>query len=619
MSKEKTEKIGFKEFIEINKKAWKISYNSNPELYKFTFLRNLIFSVTPYITILLSTQILNEISGERRAERLWFLVALNAIVFVVTELAKCFINRYSTAYMSFDTFYRKNIDIYRKKMLDMDFCVAESSEAKALRSAIDQNQKLGNWGLTAVIGSFATVVTAVISLVASFAMVYTLFTLKVSEDAGALTILNNPIFIVLTILILLLSPLINSKVLEKTYDVFNKLSAKMKYFNSSYHFYSEVVYDNRRMKDMRMYEQHKIAYKFADYDRAKEWKELKRIEQKGFVITGFFSGLMLGLIYTFVCLKAIGGAFGIGLVMQYIVCLSIMDNSIEDLLRGIILIKSNTIYLKTTLKYLELPNVMYRGSLTTEKRSDYNYDIEFRNVSFKYPNTENYVIKNLSLKFDIGKKFAVVGENGSGKTTFINLLCRLYEPTDGEILLNGIDISKYDYLDYIDVFSPVFQDFKLLSYTLGENVGAGAGYDRERAEYCLVRAGFGERLATLENGLDTYLYKALSDEGVTLSGGEEQKVALARALYRNSAFIILDEPTSALDPIAESEIYEQFNSIVGDATAIYISHRLSSCKFCDEIMVFDDGSLVELGTHDELVEKEGKYRDLWLAQSQYYN
>ena len=209
--------------------------------------------------------------------------------------------------------------------------------------------------------------------------------------------------------------------------------------------------------------------------------------------------------------------------------------------------------------------------------------------------------------------------NGSGKTTFIKLLCRLYDPTEGKILLNGIDIQKYNYEEYMGIFSVVFQDFKLFSFSLGQNIAANADYDKARVEYCLKKAGFGERLAQMPNGTDTCLYKDFSENGVEISGGEAQKIALARALYKDAPFIVLDEPTSALDPVAEAEVYSKFNEIVGQKTAIYISHRLSSCWFCDEIIVFDHGLIIQRGSHDDLVaDEKGKYAELWRAQAQYY-
>ena len=223
------------------------------------------------------------------------------------------------------------------------------------------------------------------------------------------------------------------------------------------------------------------------------------------------------------------------------------------------------------------------------------------------------------MKFRVGERLAVVGMNGSGKTTFIKLLCRLYDPTEGEILLNGIDIKKYDYKEYMSVFSVVFQDFVLFSYPLGENVAAKTNYDQSLVKRCLTDSGFGERLQEMQEGLNTCLYKDFSENGAEISGGEAQKIALARALYKDAPFIVLDEPTAALDPVAEAEVYSNFNKIVGDKTVIYISHRLSSCRFCDEIAVFDNGQIVQQGSHDKLVADEnGQYHKLWYAQAQYY-
>lgn len=262
---------------------------------------------------------------------------------------------------------------------------------------------------------------------------------------------------------------------------------------------------------------------------------------------------------------------------------------------------------------------MYQGSLTTEKRSDRQYEVEFKDVSFKYPGSDIWALRHVNMKFQVGKRLAIVGENGSGKTTFIKLLCRLYDPQEGQILLNGIDIRKYRYDDYMNIFSVVFQDFQLLSQPLGNNVAGSAVYDKARVRRALIDAGFGDRLETMPDGLDTMLYKEFTENGVEVSGGEAQKIAIARALYKDAPFIILDEPTAALDPIAEAEIYSKFNDIAGDKTAIYISHRLSSCKFCDEIVVFHQGAVIQQGTHAALVADEhGKYYELWNAQAQYY-
>lgn len=329
--------------------------------------------------------------------------------------------------------------------------------------------------------------------------------------------------------------------------------------------------------------------------------------------------LTVGCIYVFTCLKAWAGAFDIGLVTQYVGAATALAESLNILISSLGDMKANTTHLDNVFRYLDLPNTMYQGSLTTEKRADRNYQVEFRNVSFKYPGSETWALKNVSMKFQIGKRLAIVGENGSGKTTFIKLLCRLYDPQEGEILLNGIDIRKYRYDDYMGVFSIVFQDFQLISQSLGSNVAGSVDYDAQRVKNALTDAGFGPRLESLPKGLDTQLYKDYGEDGIEVSGGEAQKIAIARALYKDAPFIILDEPTAALDPMAEAEIYAKFNEISGDKTAIYISHRLSSCKFCDEILVFHQGAIVQQGTHEALLSrKDGKYAQLWNAQAQYY-
>ena len=213
----------------------------------------------------------------------------------------------------------------------------------------------------------------------------------------------------------------------------------------------------------------------------------------------------------------------------------------------------------------------------------------------------------------------MVGRNGSGKTTFIKLLCRLYDPTEGEILLNGIDIRKYDYGEYLSLFSVVFQDFKIPALPLGENVAVSREYDASKVKSVLERVRLGELLRKMPDGLDTPLYTDFDKSGVDISGGEAQKVAIARALYHDTSFVILDEPTAALDPLAEYEIYSHFDDLVGTKTAVYISHRLSSCQFCNDILVIDEGKAVQRGNHEELVkDREGLYYMLWNTQAQYY-
>ncbi len=338
-------------------------------------------------------------------------------------------------------------------------------------------------------------------------------------------------------------------------------------------------------------------------------------------------GLLEGVTGSFIILAgylisagyALIGAFPIGSTIKFAGSISNIMESLQSIDSNYRSLSLTARKQASTLEMLNICDEMYKGKLPVEKRMDHKYEIEFRNVSFQYPGTQGYALKNLSLKLRIGERMAIVGMNGSGKTTMIKLLCRLYDPQEGEILLNGVDIRKFAQDEYIKLFSVVFQDFKLLSLPLGQNVASSTEVDTTLAAETLRQAGLTKRLQQLPKGLNTFLYQDIMDDGVEISGGEAQKIAIARALYKDAPFVLLDEPTASLDPLSEYEIYSGFDAMVGNKTAIYISHRLSSCRFCNDIAVFHEGSLVQRGSHEELLRDEkGKYYELWNAQAQYY-
>lgn len=262
----------------------------------------------------------------------------------------------------------------------------------------------------------------------------------------------------------------------------------------------------------------------------------------------------------------------------------------------------------------------YKQGETHKWSKDTGYKFEFDQVSFKYPGSDSYALKSMSLILNAGEKLAVVGLNGAGKTTFVKLLCRLYEPTEGHIYLNGKDIAEYALNDYWELIAPVFQEDESFAFSIAQNVAMKDkdSQDREQIEAVLAEADLLEKVRQLPKGMDTYLYKNLEDDGTDFSGGQKQKLMLARALYKAAPVIVLDEPTAALDAIAEAKSYENFNAMAGGRTCVYISHRLSSTKFCDAIAMFEDGQLVEYGSHEALMEKQGKYADLFRIQAQYY-
>ncbi len=248
------------------------------------------------------------------------------------------------------------------------------------------------------------------------------------------------------------------------------------------------------------------------------------------------------------------------------------------------------------------------------------YNFEFHDVCFRYEGAQADTIKNLNLSFPAGQRLAVVGLNGAGKTTFIKLVLRLYEPTSGEILVNGYNINQFNRSDYYHLFAPVFQNVELFAFPLSENVSMKEPKEtnKDRALDCLIRAGMENKVNSLKKGIDTEILKILHDDGVDLSGGEKQKLALARALYKDAPVIVLDEPTAALDALAEYELYQNFDKMLEGKSAIYISHRLSSTRFCDAIALFMDGRIAEYGTHDELLAKDGEYARMFEVQARYY-
>ena len=625
--KDKDKKLlSFRESLQVNLRALKLFWKMSPKGMLCKIAGTFWGALTPYIGIRLSALIIEELSGARSPERLKALILAALVSAALFSLASVLLDRARQVELDSVNWFRTDHLLWGK-MLELDYHITEDPETRKMLSTIRQNMNGGGWGIHRVPENFDTLLRAVLSLLGGLALTVSLFTSRVPEEAGGLTFLNSPLFMALFLAGMLAASLLSSFFSTRANSYYALHSDSHNLGNRLFSFFGFLGQRRDLAADMRIYRQEQICMKY------------NRDKTSTFSSQGYFARLargpmglylaassavsilfLTGMVYLFVCLKAWAGAFGIGMVTQYIGAISRFSGSIGSLFDTAGSMRNNASFLKLTFDYLDIPNAMYQGSLTVEKRNARKYDVEFRDVSFRYPGSGDYVLRHVNMKFRVGERLAVVGMNGSGKTTFIKLLCRLYDPTEGAILLNGIDIRKYNYEDYLSLFSVVFQDFALTDYTLGQNVAAGETYDGPKARECLKKAGFGERLEELPLGLETYLGKTFDQEGVDMSGGERQKIALARTLYKNAPFIVLDEPTAALDPIAEAEIYSKFNDIVEDRTAIYISHRLSSCRFCDNILVFHKGSVVQQGSHERLVADEsGKYYELWHAQAQYYD
>lgn len=615
--------ISLNKSISISNRALKIIFKKYPQMVISSILNSIWTAVTPYVGIYLSALIIEELFGSKNPEKLKALVLITLITEAIIALISAILGKWANTNKS--NLYFKFENFYIEKLFKMDFVSLDDIKTHELLSTIKQNQNSAGWGLFKVIFDYESLFTSIFTLLGGLTLTFTLFSSKVPETASRFMFLNHQLFtfgvIIIMIGITLLAPYFSFK--GNSY--FAKNAANHNLANRMFGFFGWLGYNKELSTDIRMYRQDLLCDKYntsktTTFGSKGEFAKIARGPMGLYLsLSAVISSLFIGVVYLFVCLKSWAGAFGVGMVMQYIASITKVSSGLNSFVRTIGDVKINASFLKLVLEFLDIPNTMYQGSLTVEKRFDSDYEIEFKNVSFKYQTSTDYVLKDINIKFKVGSKLAIVGMNGSGKTTFIKLLCRLYDPTEGEILLNGINIKKYNYLDYLMIFSVVFQDFKLLALKLGENVSSKTKYDSQKVIDCLIRSGFEKSLEKMNNDLDTYLYKQINENGVNISSGEAQKIAIARALFKNSPFIILDEPTASLDPIAEAEIYSKFNEIVGEKTAIYISHRLSSCIFCDEVIVFDKGHIVQKDTHKNLLSDiNGKYYELWNAQAQYY-
>ncbi len=341
------------------------------------------------------------------------------------------------------------------------------------------------------------------------------------------------------------------------------------------------------------------------------------VGNQGKLFRNAVNGAFMVCVYLFVAVKVLAGAITIGAFTQYSGALAKLAQGFQNLAKDSAVLQKYCVYMTDFLNLLKMENCHAAGTIPVEKRLDGEYEIAFHNVSFHYPGSDEMVLKHVNCRIHMKGKLALVGKNGAGKTTFVKLLCRLYEPTEGMITLNGVDIRKYREEEYRELFGVVFQDFKLFAFPVWCNLAAGYERDEQRLWECLERAGAADFVRGLPDGMDTLLYKN-KEGGVDISGGEAQKLALARALYKDAPFVVLDEPTAALDPVSEAQVYEGFHEMAKDKTSVYISHRMSSCRFCDDIVVFDDGKIVERGSHEELLAKKGQYSRMWNAQAKYY-
>lgn len=610
----------FRKRMEITKRGYRLLHTYTPGLIQAKTVSAVIEGLFPFVSIWFSAQIINELMGEKRqGVFLGYILAITGIHFLFSMIKNVSDKVGDEKEADMWNQFRK---IFTDKQLSMDYADLENQEIQKQKQKAEENLFMFGNGLGQLVWNSSDLARVVTGIIASVSLTVSLFKAKSGNK-----VMDSWLWIPAILAVMILLGYVYYLLEKKENHVFAKWTEGTVWFNRTFQFFGHELYDNtRRAKDVRIYGQEKMAEREFEKMEAHNEEDNaylnKMSSYKGF--TYLAKGTGSALCYLFVVTKAALGAFGTGSIVQYVGVFTELANHVGFLMLSYLENRIYTEHLEKLFEYLDLPNNKYQGKLPVEKNffcndGENDYEIEFRNVSFKYPGSDTYVLNHINTRLSIGKKQAFVGTNGAGKTTFVKLLCRLYDPTEGEILLNGIDIKKYDYEEYMSLFAFVFQDFKLFSFTLGQNIAANKNYDRNRVEECIKKVSFYDRYLAMEEGLDTYLYQDISEKGLEISGGEAQKIALARALYKGTPMIVLDEPTAALDPFAEARVYEDFSLMVEHKTAIYISHRLSSCRFCDEITVFDSGRIVQKGTHAELVkDKTGQYFALWNAQAKYY-
>ncbi len=585
--------------------------------------RSLLGAVCPYVAVIAMAGILGELTGSRSLEKVLLYAAVSVVVVFLLTMVKSILEaRISVGYS--DLFAAHEIHL-TDKAYDLPFELLESEEVRSLRDQVSGSISVSGagmaslyWDMESICSSLCMGVIALV-LCIHYGMQMTL---------GVL-----PGLLLLVALCTWISCRMTSRRWDVGYQVFEQGAAYQRY--GDYYTMNYLPDENMGM-DIRIFRQKKLVLAESQRKCYEPFARGKRKEMRADSFYGSVKLLCTGVcglaVYGLVAVQSLQGRVPVGDVLvlysavtSLILALSNMAETFTDL-------RNNNTHLTHYFAYMDLSEEG-KESFSSSKTGKYGQEpagrsvvqeIRFEHVSFCYPGSEAYALQDVSLTIHGGEKLAIVGENGSGKTTLIKLLCRLYRPTEGQILLNGRDIWSYSSDAYQQMLSTVFQDFSLFAFSIGANVAASREFDRQRAKTALIQAGLQEKLERLPRGLDQAISTDYEEDGVRLSGGEAQKAAIARALYKDGAVLILDEPTAALDPYAEAAIYEHlFNSLERPSgksrTLLSISHRLSTCRYCDRVAVFYQGRLVQLGTHRQLVQEENSsYQRLWQAQARYY-
>ncbi|MDE5747307.1 MAG: ABC transporter ATP-binding protein/permease [Acetatifactor sp.] len=574
-----------------------IVWRTHKGFFFLCVLRTILAAAQPFVKIMLLPLIIDELLGSRDIQALLLYAAALVLGQNLLSFARSFTD---TTLEKYDYLFQNEFtEIMSRRIMELDFQLTED------KTALDQIE-LAREGMSWYSGGVYGITMQFFYLAANVLIVV---------GTVVLIAMNAPLLFVITAVLLAGHAVIQSIVNKIEIESFSKLSK----FNRIFGYLGYGLMEVRYGKDIRLYHaKDMMVDKWEEYtdNSLKNWKWQADKRLPMFLLKTLLSVAYDAAQYLYLGIRVIGGKITIGMFSQMLSAGSTFNESLQGIVGNIQEIIKRSKYAYEYVKFMEYPAAIQKGSRPVNKGP---HTLEFRNVSFAYPKSETKVLDRINLTLHQGEHLSVVGPNGAGKTTFVKLLCRLYDPTEGEILLDGVDIREYEYTEYMSLFSPVFQDFKLFGFSIRDNVALNSACSDEEMAKLMGQVGLSDKITSLKNGTDTMLFKSFDEEGIEPSGGEQQKIAIARALFKKAPVVILDEPTAALDPVAEYEIYRRFDELVGGKSAIYISHRLSSCKFCDRIAVFSQGGIREYGTHDELVSMTGGiYAEMYAAQAQYY-
>lgn len=555
------------------------------------------YAVREFPAMFLTQASANALTGQIPYESYLLRVGFWLAVMLVSDIGWTLINSYSPQRRN-RLLLKMTID-FSKKCLSMDYETLSSptvlDKMRVAKNAVYQGFGSATW-------DFLTMIANVLVL---------LFSLSILAS-------NDLLCVLVTVLNVLLVSFVNAKYAKKFYHLDREAASQ----NRVSDYYKGVCSDFRYFKDIRLF---RLITPFLNKLRdagSRVFGYAKKREGYRFWNSAF--GTIVTLlsdltIYGILGYKTLTGSLDVGSFFLCISALAVFKRQLQGITGWADGFIRSSGYMEDYFSFMDQKSRSSSGSELPEYDPNKPHVLEMRNVSFKYPGSEQYALKNVSVKLDFPSVYSVVGENGAGKSTFIKLLLGLYEPTEGEILLDGELIKKYTLSSYMRLLAPIFQDFQLFSFSIADNIAAlDTNKQPDEIVSAAQKANIDDKIQSLTKGYDTTLYRIFDDTGVELSGGQQQKLAIARSVLKDADIFVLDEPTSALDPRAEYELFSQFHEITSGKSAIYISHRLSSTRMADTIICFQNGRISEIGSHEKLMESASQYAKMYTLQAEHY-